>query len=302
MKINDLSRRQFLERSAGAAGALLLTSASWFSAKAADKRTAADQVALGKTGLKLSRLGFGTGSNSGNVQYALGQEEFNKLIHYAYDQGITYFDCAQSYRTFEWIKGAIKGLPREKLFIQSKVMGKPDEVLAAIDHHRKVFDTDYVDSLLIHCMVKDGWTDEWKRIMDAFDEAKEKKWIRAKGVSCHSLPALRTATASNWTDVHLVRVNPQAKHIDGMDPSWDKSGTDITPVLAELKTMRAKGRGIIGMKIIGNGDFTQAEDREKSIRFAMSRPELDAIVIGFKSRAEIDEAIRRVNQALAETA
>jgi len=302
MKINDLSRRQFLERSAGAAGALLLTSSLWFSAKAADKRTAVDQVALGKTGLKLSRLGFGTGSNSGNVQYALGQEEFNKLIHYAYDQGITYFDCAQSYRTFEWIKGAIKGLPREKLFIQSKVMGKPDEVLAAIDHHRKVFDTDYVDSLLIHCMVKDGWTDEWKRIMDAFDEAKEKKWIRAKGVSCHSLPALRTATASNLTEVHLVRVNPQAKHIDGMDPSWDKSGTDMTPVLAELKTMRAKGRGIIGMKIIGNGDFTQAEDREKSIRFAMSRPELDAIVIGFKSRAEIDEAIRRVNQALAETA
>ena len=302
MKINDLSRRQFLERSAGAAGALLLTSSAWFNAQAADKRTAADQVALGKTGLKLSRLGFGTGSNSGNVQYALGQEEFNKLIHYAYDQGITYFDCAQSYRTFEWIKGAIKGLPREKLFIQSKVMGKPDEVLAAIDHHRKVFDTDYVDSLLIHCMVKDGWTDEWKRIMDAFDEAKEKKWIRAKGVSCHSLPALRTATASNWTEVHLVRVNPQAKHIDGMDPSWDKSGTDMTPVLAELKTMRAKGRGIIGMKIIGNGDFTQAEDREKSIRFAMSRPELDAIVIGFKSRAEIDEAIRRVNQALAETA
>jgi predicted aldo/keto reductase-like oxidoreductase len=302
MKNNHLSRRQFLGRSAGAAGALLLTSGSWFSSQAATKRTAVDQVALGKTGIKLSRLGFGTGSDSGNVQHGLGQEGFNKLIRYAYDQGITYFDCAQSYKTFEWLGGAIKGLPREKLFIQSKIGGQPEKITEAIDHHRKVFDTDYVDSLLIHCMVKDGWTDEWKRIMDAFDEAKEKKWIRAKGVSCHSLPALRTATASNWTDVHLVRVNPQAKHIDGMDPSWDKSGTDITPVLAELKTMRAKGRGIIGMKIIGNGDFTQAEDREKSIRFAMSRPELDAIVIGFKSRAEIDEAIRRVNQALAETA
>jgi predicted aldo/keto reductase-like oxidoreductase len=302
MKINDLSRRQFLQRSAGAAGALLLTSCSWSSPQAAAKRTAADQVALGKTGLKLSRLGFGTGSNSGNVQYALGQENFNRLIHYAYDQGITYFDCAQSYRTFEWMKGAIKGLPREKLFIQSKVQGKPDQVLAAIDAQRKVFDTDYVDSMLIHCMVKDGWTDEWKRIMDAFDEAKEKKWIRAKGVSCHSLPALRTATASNWTEVQLVRVNPQAKHIDGMDPSWDKPGHDLTPVLAELKTMHAKGRGVIGMKIIGNGEFTQPEDREKSIRFAMSRPELDAVVIGFKSMGEIDEGIRRVNQALAETA
>jgi predicted aldo/keto reductase-like oxidoreductase len=266
------------------------------------KRTAVDQVVLGKTGIKLSRLGFGTGSNSGNVQYALGQEGFNKLIRYAYDQGITYFDCAQAYKTFDWMAGAIKGLPREKLFIQSKVPGKPEQVLEAIDRHRKVFDTDYVDSMLIHCMVKDGWTDEWKRIMDAFDEAKEKKWIRAKGVSCHSLPALRAAIASNWTEVHLVRVNPQASHIDGMEETWDKPGRDVTPVLAELKTMRTKGRGIIGMKIIGNGDFTQAEDREKSIRFAMSRPELDAIVVGFKSTAEIDEAIKRTNQALAETA
>jgi predicted aldo/keto reductase-like oxidoreductase len=302
MKTNHLNRRQFLERSVGTAGALLLTSCPWFRAEAAVKRTAVDQVALGKTGIKLSRLGFGTGSNSGNVQHELGQEAFNKLIHYAYDQGITYFDCAQSYKTFDWIAGAIKGLPREKLFIQSKIPDQPEQIMAAIDHHRKVFDTDYVDSLLIHCMIKDHWTDDWKRIMDAFDEAKDKKWIRAKGVSCHSLPALRAATASNWTEVHLVRVNPQASHIDGPEENWDKSGTDVTPVLAELKTMRAKGRGVIGMKIIGNGDFTKPEDREKSIRFAMSRPELDAVVIGFKSTAEIDEAIRRMNQALAEAA
>jgi predicted aldo/keto reductase-like oxidoreductase len=303
MKTIDLSRRQFLGRSAGAAGALLLTSLPWLQTRAATKRTAVDQVTLGKTDIKLSRLGFGTGSNSGNVQHELGQEAFNKLIRYAYDQGITYFDCAQTYRTFEWMKDAIKGLPREKLFIQSKVPGKPDEVLKAIDHHRKVFDTDYVDSLLIHCMVKNGWTDEWKRIMDAFDEAKEKKWIRAKGVSCHSLPALRAATASDWTDVHLVRVNPQGAHIDGANEEvWDNKVHEPEPVLAELKAMRAKGRGIIGMKIIGNGDFTQPEAREKSIRFAMSRPELDAVVIGFKSTAEIDEAIQRMNQALAEAA
>jgi predicted aldo/keto reductase-like oxidoreductase len=302
MKTNHLSRRHFIERSAAFAGALLLPAGSWGRPAVAAKRTAVDQVALGKTGLKLSRLGFGTGSDSGNIQRALGQENFNKLIHYAYDQGITYFDCAQAYKTFDWIAGAIKGLPREKIFLQSKVPGKPEQVLETIDRHRKVFNTDYVDSLLIHCMVKDQWTDDWKRIMDAFDEAKEKKWIRAKGVSCHSLPALRTATASAWTEVHLVRVNPQASHIDGMQETWDKSGHDISPVLAELKTMRAKGRGVIGMKIIGNGDFTNPDDREKSIRFAMSRPELDTVVIGFKSTAEIDEAIKRMNQALAEQA
>ena len=174
MKTNYLNRRQFLERSAGTAGALLLTTLPWFRAEAAAQRTAVDQVSLGQTGMKLSRLGFGTGSNNGNVQYGLGRENFNKLIRYAYDQGITYFDCSQTYRTFDWLGGAIKGLPREKLFLQSKIPGKPEQVLAAIDHHRKVFDTDYVDSMLIHCMVKDRWTDEWKRIMDAFAEAKEK--------------------------------------------------------------------------------------------------------------------------------
>ena len=295
MKTTHLSRRQFLERTAVAVGGLWLASGSSLARQAA-KRTAVDQVTLGQTGLKLSRLGCGTGTNSGNVQYGLGREAFNKLIRYDYDQGITYFDCAQSYRTFEWLGGAIKGLPREKLFLQSKVPGQPGNVLEAIDHHRKVFDTDYIDSLLIHCMVKDAWTDEYKRIMDGFEEAKEKKWIRAKGVSCHSLPALRTAAASPWAEVHLVRVNPQTSHIDGLEETWDRSGHDLSPVLAELKTMRAKGRGIIGMKIVGNGDFTDPADREKSIRFAMSRPELDAVVIGFKSTAEIDEAIRRMNQ------
>jgi predicted aldo/keto reductase-like oxidoreductase len=236
------------------------------------------------------------------VQYNLGREAFNKLIRYAYDQGITYFDAAQSYRTFEWIGGAIKGLPREKLFIQSKVPGKPEKVMEVIDRHRKAFDTDYIDSLLIHCMVTDGWTDEWKRIMDAFDEAKQKQIIRAKGVSCHSLPALRTATASNWPEVHLVRVNPQAKHIDGLEQTWNKPGADIAPVLKEIKEMRAKGRGVIGMKIFGNGDFTQPEDRDKSIRFAMACKEIDVVAIGFKSPAEIDEAIERINRALSQPA
>jgi predicted aldo/keto reductase-like oxidoreductase len=257
-------------------------------------------VPLGNTGLKISRLGMGTGSNSGQVQRDLGQQGFTDLVRYAYDQGITYFDCAQSYRTFDWIGGAIKGLPRERLFIQSKIGGQPEKILEAIDKHRSVFNTDYIDSMLIHCMVQDKWTDPWKRIMDAYDEAKEKKWILSKGVSCHSLPALRAATVSPWTQVHLVRINPQAKHIDGPEEHWSKPGDNMEPVLVELGKMREQGRGVIGMKIIGNGDFTNPEDRERSMRYAMSRPELNAVVIGFKNRAEIDEAIERMNRALAE--
>jgi predicted aldo/keto reductase-like oxidoreductase len=297
MNSNRISRRKFLVHSV--AGSLLIANAGLLRATASAPRTAADQVTLGNTGIRLSRLGFGTGSDSGHIQRALGKEDFTNLIHYAYDQGITYLDCAQAYATFDWMGDAIKGLPREKLFIQSKIGGRPEDILSVIDHHRKVFDTDYVDSMLVHCMIQKNWIEDWKRIRDGYDEAKEKKWIRTKGVSCHSLPALGDAVESDWPEVHLVRVNPQGAFMDGPEMNYNMTKNEVPPVLERLKQMRAKGRGVIGMKMIGNGTFVNAEDRDKAIRFAMSRPEIDAVVIGFKNRAEIDEAVKRINGALA---
>jgi aryl-alcohol dehydrogenase-like predicted oxidoreductase len=298
-----ITRRQFIQTSALAGTALLspwILSGARAETNTTTVRTAVDQVTLGKTGIKLSRLGFGTGSANGTAQVSAGKTGFIDLIHYAHDQGITYIDTAEAYQTFGWIGDAIKGLPREKLFIQSKVDGRPDDVLGVIDNHRKTLQTDYIDSLLVHCMTGGGWTDDWKRVMDAFDQAKDKKWIRAKGVSCHTLPALRAAVAADWTEVHLVRVNPQGSYTDAEGDSWDSSGHDIAPVIEQIKTMRAKGRGVIGMKICGNGTFTDPADRDKSIRFAMSQKEIDAVVIGFKNRQEIDEAIERINRALKE--
>jgi predicted aldo/keto reductase-like oxidoreductase len=304
MNRQSLNRRQFIRNSAVAvAGTALLSGWNAPSAfAAATKRTATDQVTLGKTGIQLSRLGIGTGVNSGHDQVGAGKDAFINMIHHAYDQGITYIDCAERYETFPWIGDAIKGLPREKLFIQSKVPGQPEDVLAAIDHHRKTFNTDYVDSLLIHCMTKDTWMDDWKRVMDGFNEAKERKWIRAKGVSCHTIGALRNAVDSDWTEVHLVRVNPQGKYMDGVKSSWGPDSTvEVDPVVEQIKTMHAKGHGVIGMKIFGNGDFKNPDDREKSIRFAMSKPEINAVVIGFTAPEQIDEAIKRMNRILAET-
>ncbi len=293
-----LNRRDFIGRSAALLGTAVMAPAGL---AAAGKRSHADQVELGKTGVRCSRLGIGTGSHSGNVQRALGKEGFIRLIHYAFDQGITYIDCAQSYATFEWIGDAIKGLPREKLFVQSKIGGQPEKVLEVIDRHRKVFDTDYVDSLLVHCMVQGRWTDGWKRVMDGFDEARERKWIRAKGVSCHSLPALSAAVASDWTQIHLVRLNPQGAHVDTPAETWNAKSdpSHVPPVVEQIKLMRAKGRGVLGMKLVGDGDFTNAEDREKAMQYAMKSGLLDSVVVGFKSTAEIDETIARMNRALA---
>ena len=300
------TRRQFIQTSTAVAGTALFAPWALADAPAAAGtpvvRTATDQVTLGNTGIKLSRLGFGTGSNNGRVQLAEGKAAFVDLIHYAYDHGITFIDTAESYQTFGVIADAIKGLPREKLFIQSKMEGSPADALAVIDNHRKTFNTDYVDSLLVHCVTSGSWGDQRKRAMDALDQAKEKKWIRAKGVSCHTLPALRSAVAMDWTDVHLVRVNPQGSYTDteAERDNWRARGGDIAPVMEQVKAMHAKGRGIIGMKICGNGTFTDAADREKSIRFAMSQKEIDAVVVGFKNRQEIDEAIERINRALKE--
>jgi 1-deoxyxylulose-5-phosphate synthase len=299
---NPMTRRQFLEKTIALAGTAWVAPWPGIAAEGAKKRTAVDQVVLGNTGIKLSRLGFGAGSNSGNVQRALGHEAFNKLVRYAYDRGITYFDTAQGYQTHTWIREAIKGLPREKLYIQSKISGTPEKPLEVIDRFREELGTDYIDSLLVHCATTKNWDDERKRTMDAVAEAKEKKWIRAKGVSCHSLPALHRAAVIDWVDVHLVRVNPQGAWVDTPAETWNakSDASNVPAVMEELKGMRAKGHGVIGMKLIGNGEFTKAEDREKAAQFAMKCGLLDAVVIGFKSPAEIDEAIDRLDRALAE--
>jgi predicted aldo/keto reductase-like oxidoreductase len=301
MNRERITRREFLRGTAALAGTVLLSSCS---TGPFAKRTpsAVDQVTLGKTGLKLSRLGIGTGSKGGSIQRALGADGFNRLIHYAYDQGITYIDTAESYRTHTMVREAIKDLPREKLFIQSKMSGVPEKPLEVLDRFRKELGVDYIDSLLTHCGVKSNWDDERRRVLDALEEAKDKKIILAHGISCHSLPALTTAAQLEWVDVNLVRINPQGAHMDTPAEEWNATSdkSHLPDVLKQIKVMRQNNHGVIGMKIIGNGDFTDPEEREKSIRFTMQSGLTDAVVIGFKSPAEIDEAIMRINRALAE--
>ena len=303
MSRDRITRREFLKGTAVMAGTALLSScSSWPFAKR--KPTAVDQVTLGNTGLKMSRLGIGTGSKGGSIQRVLGADGFNRLIHYAYDQGITYIDTAESYRTHTMVREAIKDLPREKLFIQSKMPGVPEKPLEVLDRYRKELGVEYIDSLLTHCGVTANWNDERRRVLDALEEAKDKKIILAHGISCHSLPALTRAAKLDWVDVNLVRINPQGAHMDTPAEEWNATSdiSHLPPVLKQIKIMRQNKHGVIGMKIIGNGDFTDPEDREKSIRFTMQSGLTDAVVIGFKSPAEIDEAIMRINRALAEIA
>jgi hypothetical protein len=300
-----IDRRQFLGGTAALAGGAALWPSLARGASNMAKLTAVDQVTLGKTTVRLSRLGFGTGSNGGSVQRELGQEGFTKLLRYAYDQGITYFDTADNYKIQPWVGQAIKGLPREKLYIQSKMWAVPDDPAAALDRFRKELGVEYIDTVLLHAAMHKNWDEERKKVVDALREAREKKVIRAIGVSCHTQPALKRAGELDWLDMALVRINPQGAFVDTEDEKghWGGSNASHVPgVVKQVEAMRKRRLGLIGMKLIGNGDFKKPEDREKSIRFAMQSNLLDAAVIGFKSTAEIDEAIERINRALAQPA
>jgi aryl-alcohol dehydrogenase-like predicted oxidoreductase len=299
-----ISRRDFIRQSAEVAGAAALTPTLLGAEPSRPVRTAADLVPLGKTGVKMPRLGIGTGSINGTVQRALGQAEFTKLVRHAYDRGVRYIDTADNYKTHEMVREAIKGLPRERLFILTKMpWGKPENVqnpLATLDRYRKELGVDYVDALLIHCTTKGTWPQDLRPMMDGFREAQAKGWVKLRGMSCHGLAALRQATVTDWAQVQLARINPQGHHVDGDHPTnpHDPQGK-VAEAMKEIKAMHANGRGVIGMKMVGNGDFTAAEDREKALRYAMTCGFVDAVVVGVKSPAEVDEAIARINRALA---
>ncbi len=303
---NRISRRDFIRKSAEAASIVVIGKELVATAEAAPARTATDWVQLGrinKNKIKIPRLGMGTGSINGQVQRDLGQEGFTKLVRYAYDRGVRYIDTADNYKTHVMIREAIKGIPRENLFIQTKLPLRAETLanpLATIDRYRKELGVDYIDSLLIHCATKGTWVEDQKALMAAFDEAQAKGWLKIKGCSCHGLAALRAATTNKWVEVQLARINPQAHHVDSdhpTDPHFAKGKFD--DAMKEIKAMHDNGRGVIGMKLCGNGDFTNPEDREKAVRYAMTCGFVDAVVIGFKSPAEIDESIERINRALS---
>jgi 1-deoxyxylulose-5-phosphate synthase len=321
MSKNRITRREFIRDATVSAGAALLTShAPGFSAQNQVKKHS-DQVTLGKTGIKLSRIGFGCGTNSGELQRGLGHEKFNDLIRYAFDQGITYFDTADSYGTHAWVREAIKGIPREKLYIQSKIMvmggfggfggmgmgrgmgmgGNSGNALELLDRFRKELNVDYIDTVLLHCQIDQNWDEQVKSLRDGLEEAKQKKLIRAHGVSCHSLPATKKAASLDWVDVNLVRVNPQGVNIDTQEMAvfGSSNESDFPAVVEQIKIMKKNGHGIIGMKMIGEGQFTNIADRKKAFTWAMQSNLVDAVVVGMKSRAEIDEAISHINAALA---
>jgi aryl-alcohol dehydrogenase-like predicted oxidoreductase len=289
------ARREFLKTGL-AAGALAVTGSLPLRA---ERQTATDWVTLGKSEVKVTRLAFGTGSFSGRVQRDLGQEGFTRLVRYAYDHGIRFFETAESYGDMHRMLGvALKGIPRDSYRIMSKVTTRegvnPQD---KIDELRKLANTEYFDVMLLHWQHSATWPSDTSRWQDGILEAESKKAVVSHGASVHGLPALRQMPGNKWLDVAMIRMNHKGTRMDAEDFNTDGLG-NVSEVVTHVKQVRKDGMGVISMKLVGEGTFNR-EDRQAAMRFAFRNAGVDCVTVGYKNAGEIDEAIDNLNLALA---
>ncbi|HET9305946.1 MAG TPA: aldo/keto reductase [Candidatus Sulfotelmatobacter sp.] len=288
-----MRRREFLFRSATAAGAVWLSSKSIFNAIAeqtlAQKFSASDTVTLGHTGITTSRLAMGTGtvgSEHHSHQTALGVKGLSDLLLNGYDHGLRFFDAADSYGSHPHVAEALKHVQRDKVTVLTKSWARDAAGMRAdLDRFRRELGTDYLDICLMHCVTEADWTDKFRSAMDVLSEAKAKGTIRAHGCSCHSIEALRAAAKSPWVEVDLARINPVGAYMD----------SDPATVVSVLKEMKSAGKAVVGMKILGQGKLRDRQD--EAIKYALSLGILDAFTIGAESKQEQEDLIRRIASA-----
>lgn len=288
-----LSRRQFVVTVTAGAGTFLLGNMA--NTVPQGKTDPFRIITIGKTGIKTTFLGMGTGfsgyNRSSNITRAGVAES---IIRQAYEKGIRFFDCADSYGTHPFTSAALKGIPRENYTLSSKMwvtsggIPEPERLDSEIvvDRFRKELNTDYLDIVQLHCMTTGDWTDQQKRFMDGLENCKVKGIIRAHGVSVHTFQALEAAAVNPWVDVIHVRINPFGTSMDTKDPAQ---------IAAVIEKMHKAGKGVIGMKLIGNGSYRNDPDKiNQALKYVLDLGTLDMIIVGFEKPEQIDDYIGRI--------
>jgi aryl-alcohol dehydrogenase-like predicted oxidoreductase len=289
------SRRAFIKTGL-AVGAL--AGAGSLSLKA-EPETATDWVALGNSGVKVTRLAFGTGSFSGQVQRDLGQEGFTRLVRHAHERGIRFFETAESYHGMHEMLGiALQGVPRDSYRLMTKLTTNDGNPQEKIDQLRRMAKTEYFDIALLHWQHTPTWPSDSLRWQDGISEAQSKKVVLSHGASVHGLPALRQVPQMKWLEVAMIRMNHKGVRMDAEDYNTEGLG-NVSEVVTHVKQARKDGMGVISMKLVGEGQFTQRADRQAAMKFAFRNAGVNAVTVGYKNTAEIDEAIDNINLAFA---
>jgi aryl-alcohol dehydrogenase-like predicted oxidoreductase len=298
-----MKRREFLARSITGVGGLLL--GAEFAAAAEQKTKMFDpyeRVPLGKTKIMVSRVGFGTGMRGGrrqSNQTRMGRDKFEGLLQASYERGVRLFDMADLYGTHTYVARALKKMPRKNYALASKIWwrrgGLPEEERpdsdVVVERFLKELKTDYIDLVLLHCVSSAKWPEELGEQMGILAKLKKNGSIRAHGVSCHSLEALEACVKEDWVDSVHARINPYAVKMDV------KRIEEIPKVEAILKALHRQGKGVVGMKLIGEGIFRNSDEkRDESVGYVLGLGCVDAMVVGFERVQEIDDFAARVRK------
>lgn len=291
-----LNRRDFLASSALATSALAAGSVA--SARVVARgdlpKGPADKVTLGKTGIKVSLVGMGTGSvgtGQASNQTRLGVKGFTKVVRHALDRGVCLFDVADQYGSHTYLRAALQGVARDRYVIQTKTHAtKFDDARSHLERYRMELGVEMIDIVLLHCMQKSNWPAENQGSMDYLRRAKEEGIIRAHGTSCHGMDPLNTAAKNPFVEVDLARINPEGLIMDDKKPD---------EVASRLEEMHNAGKGVIGMKIYGEGQMKTAERRDASLRYVLGLGTVNAFIIGFESTDQVDDTCVRVEKTLA---
>lgn len=290
-----MNRRSFVEKALSTAGAAAV--ASWSGALAYGRPSATDQVTLGRSGIRASRIAMGTGfrgwARSSN-QVRLGRDGFLRLMRHGFDSGINFFDMADLYGSHTYMRDVVREIGRDKVVLLSKIwfaggngMGSPERAIPEVDRFRSELGVDRLDVCLIHCVTSPQWPQQLQRMRDELSELKERGVVGATGVSCHDFGALKVAASDPWVDIIFARINPRGKVMDVPDPE---------AVAKVLEQARANGKGVVGMKIFGAGELAETAQREESLRYVWGRDLVDAMTIGFEAPAQVDDTIVRLNR------
>lgn len=299
-----IKRRQFIKQSAVAAGSLMLGPSLRAAAPTPAKFDPYETVALGRSGLKLSRVCLGTGMRGGNRQSnhtRMGRAKFEALLKGSYDRGVRVFDLADLYGTHPYVVPALSGIPRDRYHLITKIWFRPGGIPeperpdadVVIERFLRELKTDYIDLLLLHCVVSPKWPEELRKQMDIIAKFKDKGVVRAHGVSCHSLEALEAAVTEPWVDSVHARINPYGDSMDG-------PADQVAPVLKKLCNA---GKGVVGMKIIGEGRYRHDDAKKNaSISFALNLGCVHVLNVGCESLDEVDDLAARIKQVEKKTA
>jgi aryl-alcohol dehydrogenase-like predicted oxidoreductase len=296
-----LNRRDFMAQTAvSATAALAATTITTAHAHAIRDRSLlpkspTDKVTLGKTGIQVSLVGMGTGSvgnGQASNQTRLGVKEFTRVVRHALDHGVCFFDVADQYGSHVYLREALKGVPRDKYVIQTKTHAtKVADAKSHLERYRLELGVDYIDIVLLHCMTKTGWPTENRGSMEYLMRAKEEKIIRAHGTSNHGMDPLRTSAKNPFVEIDLARINPEGLIMDAVGKP-----DEVASVLEEMHTA---GKGVIGMKILGEGQINTPERKDASLRYVLGLGTVDAFIIGFQSTEQIDDILKRTADAIA---